>query len=124
MRFELMRTSMERPLWCAAVVLLIVGSAVLAGCGGGSDDRLSHEEFLKQGNAICADANEHIEAAGSTAFASAGKPTEGEIVAFAKTIVLPTVQDMLDELRVCHRRRTTRPPSRRSWTRLRRSSTG
>ena len=70
-----------------------------AGCGGGSEDRLTHDEFLSQGNAICAKYDGQIEAAGQTAFASAGQPTEAEIQAFAENTLLPTVEKEIDELR-------------------------
>ena len=80
-----------------AALVLAFALATVAGCGGG-DDRLSHEEFVKQGNAICAAGNEKIETAGATAFASAGQPTQDEIVTFARSVVVPTVQGTLDQI--------------------------
>lgn len=81
---------------------LVLGSAALvvltAGCGGGSA-QLTHEEFVSQGNAICAKGTAKINESGTTAFASPGSPTEAETIAFAKKVVVPTVQDELDQLR-------------------------
>ena len=81
------------------VFSVIVGAAVLAGCGGGSDDRLTKEEFLEQGNAICASGNEKIGHAAETAFSSPDNPSQAEIVSFATETIVPTVQDELDQLR-------------------------
>jgi hypothetical protein len=79
-----------------------LGSAVLvaltAGCGG-EVAQLTHDEFVKQGNAICAKGTATINESGATAFASPGSPTEPETVAFASKVIVPTVQDELDQLR-------------------------
>ena len=39
---------------------LLLTAAVLAGCAGGEDERLSREEFVEQATAICARAEERI----------------------------------------------------------------
>jgi hypothetical protein len=83
----------------APLVPLTLVLGALAGCGGGSDDRLTKDEFLKQGNAICAKGDKQIETAAGKAFATPDNPTKAEVVTFAKTVVLPTVQDEVDELR-------------------------
>lgn len=82
----------------STVLVILSAAAVLGGCGGGSEDRLTHEEFLTEGNSICAKYDGQIEAAGQTAF-SAGQPTEAEITAFAENTLLPTLENELDELR-------------------------
>jgi hypothetical protein len=47
---------------CAAV-LVALGCAVAAGCGGGGEgERLSKQEYIAQADAICADANEDLDA--------------------------------------------------------------
>jgi hypothetical protein len=72
------RTSIINRIGLAAIAgCVAVGSLALAGCGGGDDtttagttgasgvagsEPLSKEEFVSQANAICADANEQIEA--------------------------------------------------------------
>ncbi len=48
-------------------VVALAAVALAAGCGGGGDgggDRLTAEEFVQQADAICADANEQIDALG------------------------------------------------------------
>jgi hypothetical protein len=44
-----------------ALTTAVLGVGVVAGCGGGTD-RLSKDEFLKQGNAICTSGNQRINA--------------------------------------------------------------
>jgi hypothetical protein len=86
----------------AAALVLIVA---VAGCGGGSDDSssstaaaLSKEDFLKQGNQICADGNKEIEAASSQVFSS-GKPSQDEMDAFVNDTLIPSVQSQVDAIR-------------------------
>ena len=81
---------------CAAVSLIVV--SVLAACGGGSEDRLTKEEFLTQGNAICSSGDEKIGAAAESTFGSS-EPTQEEIGAFASETIVPTIQDEIDQLR-------------------------
>src|SRR5262245_47560234 len=82
-----------------AAIPLLLGVGVVAGCGGGSGDRLTQEEFLQQGNAICAKGNQDIETAGASAFATPGEPTEAEVRAFGENVIFPNVEEMLDQLR-------------------------
>lgn len=75
---------------------------LLAGCGDDGDDggnRLSKAEFLEKGNAICEEGTQEIDAAGQTAFASPGHPTQQETAAFAEQTVVPSVQSQIDQLR-------------------------
>ena len=74
---------------------------LLPGCGSSesSDRRPSKAVFLKRANAICAKGTNKIDAAGTSAFKSPGNPTQAETTAFAKSVVVPTVQRELDQLR-------------------------
>lgn len=83
----------------AVAASTIAAAGAVAGCGAGSDTRLTHEEFLSQGNAICAEGNKQIEEGAGPAFASPDKPTVTEIRTFAETVVLPNVRDTLEQLR-------------------------
>lgn len=78
---------------------VLVACNLVAGCGNDGTDQLTKAEFLQQGNAICAKGTEQIDAAGGTAFASPGNPTEQETDAFASEIVVPNVQEQIDQLR-------------------------
>lgn len=96
-------------LVCAALVL------VVAGCGGGDDSSttstqagasgatgssgtaLTADEFLAQGNAICAAGNKEIDQAGNDTF-TGGQPTEAQIEQFAGVLV-PSVQGQIDAIR-------------------------
>lgn len=49
-----MKRAFRRPLAGLAIVGAV---ALIAGCGGGSDDRLSLDDFRTQADAVCADAN-------------------------------------------------------------------
>jgi hypothetical protein len=67
---------------------------VTAGCGG-SDDSLSHDEFVTQADKICADGNEDIEAAiGEIGDA----PTEDDIAAYITDTLVPNIQDQHDAI--------------------------
>lgn len=75
-----------------------VVAIVMAGCG--DDDNSSSEaasssiakdEFLAQGNEICAAGDAEIEAAAQDTFAS-GQPSKSEMEAFATETVIPSVE--------------------------------
>lgn len=61
-----MRTSVGKVGWRLVTLLGAVSTAAaITACGDGSGDkRLSTEDFVAKGNAICAEANEKIEALG------------------------------------------------------------
>ena len=91
----------------ATAVLVVVALALTgAGCGdddepagtGGSSggDALTKEQFLEQGNAICAAGNAELDAEGATLGTA---PTPGEIEDFALNELVPNVQNQIDELR-------------------------
>ncbi|MGD9572764.1 MAG: hypothetical protein AB7V62_12810 [Thermoleophilia bacterium] len=74
----------------AAGLAAIGATAIIAGCGGGSDT-LSAEEFRSQADAICADANREIEAL--------AEPTSPDgYVAYIRS-ALPIQQGQLDKLK-------------------------
>lgn len=62
---------------------------VAAGCGG--EERLSQEEFQKQGNAICAKYDEQIE--------EIGTPTSVEEVPVYVNKVLPIVERQIEDMK-------------------------
>lgn len=76
----------------AAMVATAAGSAA---CGG--DERLTQEEFVTRGNAICAAGSARIDAAAKKAFGTE-QPSEAVIVAFAKDTAIPEVENQLDDL--------------------------
>lgn len=83
----------------ALVTLVFVVGAVLTGCG---DDKeaLSQEEFLKQGNAICAAGNERLDAAFTKAFGDLGEGEEPDpeaIGALLEDVLVPEVQGQIDD---------------------------
>ena len=83
------------------VALLFALAALIAGCGGddegsGSGEPLTKAEFLEQGNAICAEGNEAINAAAGDL--NQNSPPE-EIQAFASETLVPEVQNQIDGLR-------------------------
>ena len=90
-----------------AVVLAVVALALIgAGCGddeksgdsegSGGGSALTKEQFLEQGNAICAAGNAELEAEGAGLGTA---PTPGEIEDFALRELVPNIQNQLDELR-------------------------
>jgi hypothetical protein len=71
---------------------------VLVSCGGG--DRLTREEFLSQGNAICSQGNARIEAAAEETFGGLSqdeRPSDEQLQGFYDTLV-PEIQGQLDAL--------------------------
>ena len=72
---------------------VLLGAAALAipllpGCGDDGVERLSEAEFLKQGNAICAESNARMEKKGEETFGALdGPPTAEDIAPFADYLV-------------------------------------
>ena len=85
------------------LVLVVLGLALVgAGCGGGDDkssSSLSKAEFIRKGNAICAAGNKQIEAKAGQLFGTKQKPSEGELKQFASTVLLPSVEKQVAELK-------------------------
>lgn len=84
---------------CVATLSL---GLVLSACGGGGSTTatISKAEFLKQGDAICKDGNEQIEAAAERQFPkSSGRPSQAEQVKFATQTVIPNIQHQIDAIK-------------------------
>ena len=88
-----------------AIAAALALTIAVAGCGGGSDDSssstaaaLSKEEFLAQGNQICAAGNKEIDAASKEVFSS-GQPSQAEIETFLTGTLIPSVQSQVDGIR-------------------------
>lgn len=81
-----------------SIAVLCVAALAVAAAGCGDDDeRLSSEEFLEQGNAICANSNDELDAA----FEELGndQPSTDEAVSLFEDTFVPTVRAQLDDLR-------------------------
>lgn len=87
----------------------LMGSLLIAGCGGSNDNStstttLSKAQFLKQGNAICAEGNKEID----ESFESFAKenhlspkkaPSGAELKNFSEETLVPTVHRQLNEIK-------------------------
>jgi hypothetical protein len=83
----------------ALIAVLCVGACVLAGCGD-DDEALSEQEFLEQGNAICAAGNERLDAAFEDLDLEEGEePSAEQIEALLVDVFLPDVQSQIDDVR-------------------------
>ena len=81
-----------------SVAGLCVAALAVVVCGCGDDEeRLSSEEFLEQGNAICASVNDELDAA----FEALGdsQPSTDELVSLFADTVVPNVRAEIDDLR-------------------------
>jgi hypothetical protein len=81
-----------------SVAGLCVAALAVAAAGCGDDDeRLSSEEFLEQGNAICASVNDELDAA----FEELGddQPSTDEFVSLVEDTLVPIVRTEIDDLR-------------------------
>lgn len=91
---------MSRRFGSTPVTAIATVSALLllgAGCGD-DEDRLSTEEFLEQGNAICEEGNEALDAAAEAIFGDE-EPDVEAARAFFEDDVIPNVQGQIDDLR-------------------------
>ena len=75
---------------------LCVAALVAVGCGD-DEERLSSEEFLEQGNAICASVNDELDAV----FEALGdtEPSTDELVSLFEDTLVPSVRAEIDDLR-------------------------
>jgi hypothetical protein len=84
---------------------LLATGLIAAGCGDDDDDgdnggeALTKEEFLAEGNAICAEGNAELDAAAQELFQSGGRPTPEELETFATDNLVPSVQGQIDDIR-------------------------
>jgi hypothetical protein len=87
--------------------LVLVG--LLAGCGGGSDNgestaALTKAEFLKQGNAVCREGNEEIQAdfeefAKEKGLSEHQEPPKAVLVEGAESFLIPAIDKQIEGLR-------------------------
>jgi len=94
---------MSRSALVLPALALALGLA-LTGCGGsdGSDSdaksdapAISHDDFVEQANAICADANADLQAAGADLGTN---PTQDDLVAFISDTAVPNFQGQHDAI--------------------------
>ena len=80
------------------IALLPLVLAVAAGCGGDDDDSgaLSKQEYIAQGNQICAEGNAER---GQAAESLGPNPDQAALEAFVRDTFVPSVQGDLDDLR-------------------------
>ncbi len=71
---------------------------IFAACGS-DDERLTTEEFLKQGNVICAAGTTAIDDAATEMFASGEEPTPDQLATFGNDVVVPNVQRQIDGIK-------------------------
>lgn len=91
----------------ALLLALVAITAVAAGCGSSSKSKstgggapLTKAEFLKRGNAICAQGNKDVNAEGRKMFGNKPKkrPTPAEIHKFATAVLIPSVTSQVDKI--------------------------
>lgn len=94
---------MKRPALLLPALVLALGGLV-AGCGGsdGSDGdsssdapAITHDDFVTQANAICADAASELQTAGADLTETS---TQDEVVAFITDTALPSYQSQHDDI--------------------------
>lgn len=79
-------------------VSLLAGTMMIGACGS-DEDRLTTEEFLKQGNAICATFDQAMEEANAEMSANPELgPSEDEIGAYIEDAFAPNLQVAIDDL--------------------------
>lgn len=82
-------------------MMAVVGLAAgFAGCGS-DDERLTQEEFVTQGNAICKASSDRLDPKFEAAFGNATEenpPSEAALTAFVKDTFLPEINGQLDDL--------------------------
>lgn len=101
-------------------VLAIVGALGFAGCGdddeeeptttieeetgatGATGETSSQSvlpaDFIEEADAICAEGDEAIDAEAQELFGGGGEPSEKEQATFIEDVVVPNIQDQLDQL--------------------------
>jgi hypothetical protein len=89
-------------------VILLAGSALIAGCGGGAGDDndttaastgpLSRDAYITRADQVCAQGTLTIGQAGRERFGSS-QPTQDQAVQFGQDVVVPSLEDTLTKLR-------------------------
>lgn len=97
------------------VLVLAMASLAVAGCGGDDEEpttsteatpgatggdgvALSAEEFLEEGNAICAAGNRELDQLARETFTGEGQPSPEEVEQFASGMI-PSIQGQIDAIR-------------------------
>ena len=89
-------------------VAALAAASLLAACGdddddgGGGEQALSKAEYIKQGDAICAEGDREIEQGAEEAFGDleqGEQPSPQAIGEFGQETVLPSLQEQIDQLR-------------------------
>lgn len=84
------------------MTLLVIAALALAACGVGGDgdgERLTKEQYIEQGNAICAEASARIDAATQSAFSTPREiPPDEEVVELATETVVPAIEEEVESL--------------------------
>jgi hypothetical protein len=70
----------------------------VSGATGASGAPLSTQEFVSQGQDICAAGNKELDQAANQTF-SGGKPTQAEIEQYATETAVPSIQGQIDDIR-------------------------
>jgi hypothetical protein len=89
---------MKRRFGVGLAALAFAGMIVAGAAASAFAEPLSNNEFKKQGNAICAEGNQQINAAAEQAFAGLSKnqqPSADQVTAFA-AVSLPLVKQQID----------------------------
>ncbi len=95
----------KRPIALLAGALAI--ALIAAGCGSSSDDStasITKAEFIKKSDAACTKGNEQIESefqsyARKNGISEKKEPTEAQSTQLSETILLPAVQQEVEEIR-------------------------
>ncbi len=93
-----------KKLMILASLAVVLSALVVTGCGGDDDEStteataLTTEEFLAQGNEICATGNEAIDTIANDVF-TGGEPSPEQLENFAELFV-ENVQGQIDAIRV------------------------
>ena len=102
-------------LWALLSLVLAMG-LVAAGCGDDDDETttaatsettggvvagapLSEDEFIAEADAICEAGDAEIDAAAQDFFPEGGSPGIAEETAFASEVLLPSIQEQIDQIR-------------------------
>jgi hypothetical protein len=98
-----MRTTRTFRHTAVSVSVAALALTTFAACGGDDDDGggepLTEAEFKEQADAICAENNDDMNAAGEEAFGdSTEMPEEEALKSFVEDDIVPKVEEQIDEL--------------------------
>ena len=83
------------------LVLAVLAAVALVATGCGSSKKsISKAEFLRKGNAICAQGNKEIQAEAQKRFPNQkGRPSNAQLKSFATEVVIPSVEKQVSKLK-------------------------